>query len=1585
MIHERTATLTQADGRRWVISTREECPDPLAWVLKDIDGWIGDGVGVKAFVTDRLDHGNFPMRGYREGRTLTLTGAVLATDQAAADQAEREIANIMWSGEYGTLRVEESDSLTLSAQVRLDGTPQIDRVDLRRIKFSIPLASADSFLYADPRTSYGYPLGTGLGLVYPWFTGYYEPTVIPDFEPYITMSRSFNDLTDLPGTGLITPNGNATLSVSNAWASDGDTSLMIGPGTSASSAYVLPRNSPLDKWAGRLVTVEGDIWLQSAQSDNPPASPYDPPRGIHVGADKLNGSGEWGYAHSNSAPNTAGVHTVRTSFLVPTNEDYYSGWFIRLFNGSTTTPVWWDRLSVSGLWVPLAQSRKSLNLSIPRTSGMSAFDMDPGSAEAYVGQARGADEPNRVNLARNAGFTSMLGQFGVSTIQGSSTTLSLSHDWYSEGQCSLKVVSTSDSGSVLLMPHTGSGRLGKSLEGKQLTASVDMYLPQAFAKDSGGLARTIGIGYVDSAGNASTPSSNWSAPVPNVAGAHRIHVSAQIPDGALAVYVYVKVNGVGTVYLDRFTLEEGVTDGTYVPPSLIRQNPLERVNLLDNGSFENGVQQLGLTPKHSGNTATVETDTAWALHGSKSLKITPVSTGNGDSGSYVLGTDVEAIKAAGLFEPGETYTVSATLRLTAAQTGNEWYHARGIRVSYWDGSSTSYGWGYSAGAPNVAGTHRVSYTFTVPPEATGSKGVFITLSNGTPSGSVWWDGFVVERGWTDGSWFTSQNTRAPMAKLSRTPVNLLDNQDTNSLRDHSGKGDALAAGGGASVSVSTDAVGASTPRTIKISAGSSYSSTVYGFNKSMPVDSLGGYLAHLSVKYHMTQVQSDNPEGTTTTPPRSLTLVGIQGPWDDYETEFGVLQSNKAPNAVGTHDLSLTFVVPNSDTPYEAWNFRVMNGSTAVPVYYSEPKLIAEKMGRPTPGKVVSLDIRKERALQGIDVDPATGDYYVTQRHLNGTTAYVHHLSPEGVLLSTMEVPDAGHAGDIAIERYDGAIWWWCYWPGRKRRCRIRYRAGLIDPSTLDGVEELPGPHGYIRYSINSADGIVVERTNTVGTDGRERPLYEMFNLDDYRAGTKTLLKSIQSTYDPLPSYQGFVVDKDYIYEASGGTRQDPTALFRYDWNTFTRKGVLTSGWGEDAGGYGEAEGVCFGTDGYLRVGKATGESGARTARVIALDQTTAFDFEAGYVVPGAVSSTVGANTDGYVRRLDERGAELDSMLLLRVGELREIAAERDSDGVLWVWVQWDELPGKAARVRYRPGLVEPRDADVEPIDVGAVDSVDFAIRGEEVAVHSVVGEVHTYAVYALEAYRAGERTPTRGPLTLERSNHAWHGFTFDETHIYVHRGGDKGDPASLWQYLWEDGSGKVLRTDALGQADDVKQVTAAGVAHLPDGETLVLGTVSGGARQRASSLHEVTVGEQFDYEEAWAESEETEIEESTEGGVLTYGDALEQPEAVLENRGLADAYATAMVVGDFPGGVTLTTGLTGESLTYPWALVESSPLVIYGDGTAQVAGTDVTHMLSDRGFQLLQVAPGETLTLYLEALQGGTGYLQLAIQDTYA
>jgi len=140
--------------------------------------------------------------------------------------------------------------------------------------------------------------------------------------------------------------------------------------------------------------------------------------------------------------------------------------------------------------------------------------------------------------------------------------------------------------------------------------------------------------------------------------------------------------------------------------------------------------------KTAGGSAALAASAAWSQFGTTSISITPNGVSSASS-CFPQG-------AAGLtiFEAGKTYTVSAYVRLTVAQTGTLDVNARRISIR-----ANGVIQAVSAAAPNSAAVTRLSVTFTMQPGWTTTA---IQVHNGSSVAAqvLWYDGLLVEEGAT---------------------------------------------------------------------------------------------------------------------------------------------------------------------------------------------------------------------------------------------------------------------------------------------------------------------------------------------------------------------------------------------------------------------------------------------------------------------------------------------------------------------------------------------------------------------------------------------------------------------------------------------------------------------------------------------------------------------------------------------------------------------------------------------------------------------------------------------------------------------
>ncbi len=240
------------------------------------------------------------------------------------------------------------------------------------------------------------------------------------------------------------------------------------------------------------------------------------------------------------------------------------------------------------------------------------------------------------------------------------------------------------------------------------------------------------------------------------------------------------IPGVG-FEMESFLLVEGNYTGPYFDGSTVPTDP-ERPYAWTGAPDASASIQYGTTIippfPESGPVSVIATQSSeWASAGTKSMRLTPHPDSNGDS-FYALGG-----YNYNYFLPGHTYTVSTKLRLKAPLTGQLDAGGRALTLLAVNDAPGGFG-DVRQTAPNVAGVHPLSITFTVP--ATGGSFCLVRLYHGGMSGAgdVWYDDLLITEGTYVGPYFDGSTP----AKVRR---NLLPNPSFEVNKDFLGIGPAL--------------------------------------------------------------------------------------------------------------------------------------------------------------------------------------------------------------------------------------------------------------------------------------------------------------------------------------------------------------------------------------------------------------------------------------------------------------------------------------------------------------------------------------------------------------------------------------------------------------------------------------------------------------------------------------------------------------------------------------------------------------------------------------------------------------------------
>ncbi|WRS30606.1 endonuclease/exonuclease/phosphatase family protein [Actinomycetaceae bacterium MB13-C1-2] len=357
----------------------------------------------------------------------------------------------------------------------------------------------------------------------------------------------------------------------------------------------------------------------------------------------------------------------------------------------------------------------------------------------------------------------------VAVTAGGAAVCYQSRAWSDRGDVSLCVAPgpTATTATSVYIAGTGQtlAKLGV-VPGKTYTVSATIYLQREQSGTLGNLARSIVVDIPRSDG-----STTWtfakSDPAPNAPGVHRLTTTFTVPNDATGVNIRL-TNGSTTtpVWYDSFVVEETSKDKGPLDGDM---GDISGLYIAWAGEPNNSVTQMtASTPVAEGTGGTAMPAGGGALlfqvfgsylppvAGNYTLRIDPRYAGSNETSAFVAGIG-GAMSRLG-FEPGGTYTVSATIILTSPQSGLLSALARRIVVGVEMANARNH-WEYalSEQAPNEPGRHRVSVTFTVPK---GASNCLVRLMNGSSETVVWWDALLVERGDQVGEYFDGDSPGA---------------------------------------------------------------------------------------------------------------------------------------------------------------------------------------------------------------------------------------------------------------------------------------------------------------------------------------------------------------------------------------------------------------------------------------------------------------------------------------------------------------------------------------------------------------------------------------------------------------------------------------------------------------------------------------------------------------------------------------------------------------------------------------------------------------------------------------------------------
>ena len=252
---------------------------------------------------------------------------------------------------------------------------------------------------------------------------------------------------------------------------------------------------------------------------------------------------------------------------------------------------------------------------------------------------------------------------------------------------------------------------------------------------------------------AATASGEWTVVARSVSRAEKrsldgdagtVEVKLVDIDGAIEA-VQDSANGKNKVtYSEHAPTESdpGIFDDTWFVGQVGRPNDIvEATNLSLNPSMQTLRYQRGTGNMYASSGSAIIVSPDWADSGPTALKIEPTG-----STQATAAFAAEANNTASASDAGKTITVSGNFHLDTPQTGaTAANRARRIEIRARVGSTTTSGFALSEEAPNVAGTTRLSVTFTLPPNL---HSWFFLLWNGSQYESAYWDSVVINEGAT---------------------------------------------------------------------------------------------------------------------------------------------------------------------------------------------------------------------------------------------------------------------------------------------------------------------------------------------------------------------------------------------------------------------------------------------------------------------------------------------------------------------------------------------------------------------------------------------------------------------------------------------------------------------------------------------------------------------------------------------------------------------------------------------------------------------------------------------------------------------
>lgn len=357
---------------------------------------------------------------------------------------------------------------------------------------------------------------------------------------------------------------------------------------------------------------------------------------------------------------------------------------------------------------------------------------DPDLTASYVGEAHLT--PSILSGLRVSGTNDFAGCRSVA-----------SSDWATSGTRSVRIIPIYTTNNPLNTPVRATLLPAAQWAGKDITIVGRIRLKEAQKGPLTARARSI---LVD-ASNGSTYWSFYGEPAPNEPGEYIVRCTGRINPGTtnpIPVYLYNGAGvGGGDVWWDDLTIVEGIwPDLMPFSGRLPYEDPDFTTSWTGSpDTSETTVVGKSVTTVSSGNRGRNVKSTTWANSGQYSLRCIPTTPEDGTATNRDTfcspGGDTGGLRMS--MVAGRTYTAAVVVHIETPQKGLLHGDARRI-VAYWKSPTGNYINAKSDPVPNVPGTYTISFSFTIPSDASEA---FIRLYNGATAGNgdIWFDDFTL--------------------------------------------------------------------------------------------------------------------------------------------------------------------------------------------------------------------------------------------------------------------------------------------------------------------------------------------------------------------------------------------------------------------------------------------------------------------------------------------------------------------------------------------------------------------------------------------------------------------------------------------------------------------------------------------------------------------------------------------------------------------------------------------------------------------------------------------------------------------------